>query len=209
MSTPQNPYPTPEEKPLWKKKRFIIPAALVTLVAAVSVMGGDNEESSTTANTTYQEAPMNEAPVNEAPVNEAPVNEAPMNEAVEETASKTNGQIGETLNSKDLFVTASNLRVVSDVIGNYTCIDANFVNNRNTEVDISAFGDFELTDSNKVTLNSTVGGESTAESVKLGPGGTKNVTTCFKNDGTSGEVTITYSPMFSFSNDQLTWSGVI
>lgn len=204
MSTPQNPYPTPEEKPLWKKKRFIIPAALVTLVAAVSVIGGDNEESSTTANTTYQEAPMNEAPVNEAPVNEAP-----MNEAVEETASKTNGQIGETLNSKDLFVTASNLRVVSDVIGNYTCIDANFVNNRNTEVDISAFGDFELTDSNKVTLNSTVGGESTAESVKLGPGGTKNVTTCFKNDGTSGEVTITYSPMFSFSNDQLTWSGVI
>lgn len=204
MSTPQNPYPTPEEKPLWKKKRFIIPAALVTLVAAVSVMGGDNEESPTTANTTYQEAPMNEAPVNEAPVNEAP-----MNEAVEETASKTNGQIGETLNSKDLFVTASNLRVVSDVIGNYTCIDANFVNNRNTEVDISAFGDFELTDSNKVTLNSTVGGESTAESVKLGPGGTKNVTTCFKNDGTSGEVTITYSPMFSFSNDQLTWSGVI
>ena len=204
MSTPQNPYPTPEEKPLWKKKRFIIPAALVTLVAAVSVIGGDNEESSTTANTTYQEAPMNEAPVNEAPVNEAP-----MNEAVEETASKTNGQIGETLDSKDLFVTASNLRVVSDVIGNYTCIDANFVNNRNTEVDISAFGDFELTDSNKVTLNSTVGGESTAESVKLGPGGTKNVTTCFKNDGTSGEVTITYSPMFSFSNDQLTWSGVI
>lgn len=204
MSTPQNPYPTPEEKPLWKKKRFIIPAALVTLVAAVSVMGGDNEESSTTANTTYQEAPMNEAPVNEAPVNEAP-----MNEAVEETASKTNGQIGETLDSKDLFVTASNLRVVSDVIGNYTCIDANFVNNRNTEVDISAFGDFELTDSNKVTLNSTIGGESTAESVKLGPGGTKNVTTCFKNDGTSGEVTITYSPMFSFSNDQLTWSGVI
>ena len=204
MSTPQNPYPTPEEKPLWKKKRFIIPAALVTLVAAVSVIGGDNEESSTTANTTYQEAPMNEAPVNEAPVNEAP-----MNEAVEETASKTNGQIGETLDSKDLFVTASNLRVVSDVIGNYTCIDANFVNNRNTEVDISAFGDFELTDSNKVTLNSTIGGESTAESVKLGPGGTKNVTTCFKNDGTSGEVTITYSPMFSFSNDQLTWSGVI
>lgn len=204
MSTPQNPYPTPEEKPLWKKKRFIIPAALVTLVAAVSVIGGDNEESSTTANTTYQEAPMNEAPINEAPVNEAP-----MNEAVEETASKTNGQIGETLDSKDLFVTASNLRVVSDVIGNYTCIDANFVNNRNTEVDISAFGDFELTDSNKVTLNSTVGGESTAESVKLGPGGTKNVTTCFKNDGTSGEVTITYSPMFSFSNDQLTWSGVI
>ena len=199
MSTPQNPYPTPEEKPLWKKKRFIIPAALVTLVAAVSVIGGDNEESSTTANTTYQEAPMNEAPVNEAP----------MNEAVEETASKTNGQIGETLDSKDLFVTASNLRVVSDVIGNYTCIDANFVNNRNTEVDISAFGDFELTDSNKVTLNSTIGGESTAESVKLGPGGTKNVTTCFKNDGTSGEVTITYSPMFSFSNDQLTWSGVI
>ena len=204
MSTPQNPYPTPEEKPLWKKKRFIIPAALVTLVAAVSVIGGDNEESSTTANTTYQEAPMNEAPVNEAPVNEAP-----MNEAVEETASKTNGQIGETLDSKDLFVTASNLRVVSDVIGNYTCIDANFVNNRNTEVDISAFGDFELTESNKVTLNSTIGGESTAESVKLGPGGTKNVTTCFKNDGTSGEVTITYSPMFSFSNDQLTWSGVI
>lgn len=204
MSTPQNPYPTPEEKPLWKKKRFIIPAALVTLVAAVSVIGGDNEESSTTANTTYQEAPMNEAPMNEAPVNEAP-----MNEAVEETASKTNGQIGETLDSKDLFVTASNLRVVSDVIGNYTCIDANFVNNRNTEVDISAFGDFELTDSNKVTLNSTIGGESTAESVKLGPGGTKNVTTCFKNDGTSGEVTITYSPMFSFSNDQLTWSGVI
>ena len=204
MSTPQNPYPTPEEKPLWKKKRFIIPAALVTLVAAVSVIGGDNEESSTTANNTYQEAPMNEAPVNEAPVNEAP-----MNEAVEETASKTNGQIGETLDSKDLFVTASNLRVVSDVIGNYTCIDANFVNNRNTEVDISAFGDFELTDSNKVTLNSTIGGESTAESVKLGPGGTKNVTTCFKNDGTSGEVTITYSPMFSFSNDQLTWSGVI
>ena len=204
MSTPQNPYPTPEEKPLWKKKRFIIPAALVTLVAAVSVIGGDDEESSTTANTTYQEAPMNEAPVNEAPVNEAP-----MNEAVEETASKTNGQIGETLDSKDLFVTASNLRVVSDVIGNYTCIDANFVNNRNTEVDISAFGDFELTDSNKVTLNSTIGGESTAESVKLGPGGTKNVTTCFKNDGTSGEVTITYSPMFSFSNDQLTWSGVI
>ena len=204
MSTPQNPYPTPEEKPLWKKKRFIIPAALVTLVAAVSVIGGDNEESSTTANTTYQEAPMNEAPMNEAPMNEAP-----MNEAVEETASKTNGQIGETLNSKDLFVTASNLRVVSDIIGNYTCIDANFVNNRNTEVDISAFGDFELTDSNKVTLNSTVGGESTAESVKLGPGGTKNVTTCFKNDGTSGEVTITYSPMFSFSNDQLTWSGVI
>ena len=199
MSTPQNPYPTPEEKPLWKKKRFIIPAALVTLVAAVSVIGGDNEESSTTANTTYQEAPMNEAPMNEAP----------MNEAVEETASKTNGQIGETLDSKDLFVTASNLRVVSDVIGNYTCIDANFVNNRNTEVDISAFGDFELTDSNKVTLNSTIGGESTAESVKLGPGGTKNVTTCFKNDGTSGEVTITYSPMFSFSNDQLTWSGVI
>lgn len=199
MSTPQNPYPTPEEKPLWKKKRFIIPAALVTLVAAVSVIGGDDEESSTTANTTYQEAP----------INEAPVNEAPMNEAVEETASKTNGQIGETLDSKDLFVTASNLRVVSDVIGNYTCIDANFVNNRNTEVDISAFGDFELTDSNKVTLNSTVGGESTAESVKLGPGGTKNVTTCFKNDGTSGEVTITYSPMFSFSNDQLTWSGVI
>lgn len=147
--------------------------------------------------------------MNEAPVNEAPVNEAPMNEAVEETASKTNGQIGETLDSKDLFVTASNLRVVSDVIGNYTCIDANFVNNRNTEVDISAFGDFELTDSNKVTLNSTIGGESTAESVKLGPGGTKNVTTCFKNDGTSGEVTITYSPMFSFSNDQLTWSGVI
>ena len=194
MSTPQNPYPTPEEKPLWKKKRFIIPAALVALVAAVSVIGGDDEESSTTANTTYQEAP---------------INEAPMNEAVEETASKTNGQIGETLNSKDLFVTASNLRVVSDVIGNYTCIDANFVNNRNTEVDISAFGDFELTDSNKVTLNSTVGGESTAESVKLGPGGTKNVTTCFKNDGTSGEVTITYSPMFSFSNDQLTWSGVI
>lgn len=204
MSTPQNPYPTPEEKPLWKKKRFIIPAALVTLVAAVSVIGGDDEESSTTANTTYQEAP-----INEAPVNEAPVNEAPMNEAVEETASKTNDQIGETLNSKDLFVTASNLRVVSDVIGNYTCIDANFVNNRNTEVDISAFGDFELTDSSKVTLNSTVGGESTAESVKLGPGGTKNVTTCFKNDGTSGEVTITYSPMFSFSNDQLTWSGVI
>ena len=204
MSTPQNPYPTPEEKPLWKKKRFIIPAALVTLVAAVSVIGGDNEESSTTANTTYQEAPMNEAPMNEAPVNEAP-----MNEAVEETASKTNGQIGETLDSKDLFVTASNLRVVSDVIGNYTCIDANFVNNRNTEVDISAFGDFELTNSNKVTLNSTIGGESTAESVKLGPGGTKNVTTCFKNDGTSGEVTITYSPMFSFSNDQLTWSGVI
>ena len=204
MSTPQNPYPTPEEKPLWKKKRFIIPAALVTLVAAVSVIGGDNEESSTTANTTYQETPMNEAPMNEAPVNEAP-----MNEAVEETASKTNGQIGETLNSKDLFVTASNLRVVSDVIGDYTCIDANFVNNRNTEVDISAFGDFELTDSNKVTLNSTIGGESTAESVKLGPGGTKNVTTCFKNDGTSGEVTITYSPMFSFSNDQLTWSGVI
>lgn len=204
MSTPQNPYPTPEEKPLWKKKRFIIPAALVALVAAVSVIGGDNEESSTTANTTYQEAPMNEAPINEAPVNEAP-----MNEAVEETASKTNGQIGETLDSKDLFVTASNLRVVSDVIGNYTCIDANFVNNRNTEVDISAFGDFELTDSNKVTLNSTIGGESTAESVKLGPGGTKNVTTCFKNDGTSGEVTITYSPMFSFSNDQLTWSGVI
>lgn len=197
MSTPQNPQPTPEKKPLWKKKRFIIPAAIVALAVVGGALSGGNEETSTTASTTEQEAPENTEALT-------------VEEAVEEeTASETNGEIGATLNSKDLLVTASNLRVVSDVLGTYTCIDANFVNNRDKEVDISAFSDFELTDSNKVTLTSTLGGESTAESVKLGPGGTKNVTTCFNNDGTVGEVTITYDPMFSFSGDPLTWNGVI
>lgn len=197
MSTPQNPQPTPEKKPLWKKKRFIIPAAIVALAVVGGALGGGNEETSTTASTTEQEAPENTEALTVEEVVE------------EEAASETNGEIGATLNSKDLLVTASNLRVVSDVLGTYTCIDANFVNNRDKEVDISAFSDFELTDSNKVTLTSTLGGESTADSVKLGSGGTKNVTTCFENDGTVGEVTITYDPMFSFSGDPLTWNGVI
>lgn len=202
MSTPQNPQPTPEKKPLWKKKRFIIPAAIVALAVVGGALGGGGEESSTTASTTDQEAPANtEALTDEGVVEEEVVEE--------EAASETNGEIGATLNSKDLLVTVSNLRVVSDVLGNYTCIDANFVNNRDKEVDISAFSDFELTDSNKVTLTSTLGGESTADSVKLGSGGTKNVTTCFENDGTVGEVTITYDPMFSFSGDPLTWNGTI
>lgn len=196
MSTPQTPQPTPEKKPLWKKKRFIIPAAIVALAVVGGALGGGNEESSTTASTTDQEAPANTEALT-------------VEEVVEETVSETNGEIGATLNSKDLLVTASNLRVVSDVLGSYTCIDANFVNNRDKEVDISAFSDFELTDSNKVTLTSTLGGESTAESVKLGPGGTKNVTTCFNNDGTVGEVTITYDPMFSFSGVPLTWNGTV
>lgn len=197
MSTPQNPQPTPEKKPLWKKKRFIIPAAIVALAVVGGALGGGGEETSTTAKTTEQEAPANTEALTVEEVVE------------EETASETNGEIGATLNSKDLLVTASNLRVVSDVLGTYTCIDANFVNNRDKEVDISAFSDFELTDSNKVTLTSTLGGESTADSVKLGSGGTKNVTTCFDNDGTVGEVTITYDPMFSFSGVPLTWNGVI
>jgi len=109
---------------------------------------------------------------------------------------------------KKVDVTASNLRPVDDVMGQYLCADVDFqVTSDKDSVTLNGMMDWKLTDPNGVTATQTVGGETNYDSVEVGPGGNKSGTVCFDSEGTPGDYILTFEEGLSFSSEKASWSA--
>ena len=198
MSTPQNPHDpnrpyVPEgyelskkKKPFYKRLGCIVPLAILAaliLVIAIS-MGGGDDEAGNTGSTGADNGAGQSAPEESGPA-----------------------ALGETVSIGKADVTASNLRPVSDAIGQYLCVDVNFVVTGDEPLSLNGLMDWKITDPNGVTANQTVGGETDYDSVEVGPGGNKSGVVCFDSDGAPGEYTITFEEGLSFNSDQAVWSA--
>lgn len=125
------------------------------------------------------------------------------------TAQSGPSQIGDTVSLKEADVTASNLRNAGpDVFGdNQVCADVAVSNTSDSKtVSLNAF-DWKLTDPSGVIMDTEYGGATDFDSVELAPGGAKSGTLCFKSDGASGEYTLTYEVLFSFTSEPVEWKA--
>ena len=183
-------------RPWYKKKRFILPLALIVLIviiiAATTAGGGGNNTADTdsTADPTASES------------------SPPAFPGAQE--SDVVGQAGEPLILGDVTVTSTALTAGDPTLGPTVCTTATIQNGSDETISFNAF-DWKLqAPSGTISNTGLTGSPNLLSSGQVAPGGTATGDVCFDNDAAeSGEYIVLYEPVFSFFSDRGAWINAL
>lgn len=201
-------------RPWYKKKRFILPLALIVLIIIIVAAnsGGDGEGNNTTGTTNTD--PTSEPTVTESqppPTSEPTITESQPPAFPGAQASDVIGQAGETLTLGDIAVTSTPLIAGDATFGGSTlCTTATVQNNSDETIDFSTF-EWKL-QAPSGTINNTTftGSQNLLSTGQVAPGGTATGDICFDNEpAESGEFIVLYEPIFSFFSDRAAWINTV
>lgn len=184
-------------RPWYKKKRFILPLALIVLIIIIVAAnsGGDGGGNNTTGTT-------NTDPTSEPTVTES---QPPAFPGAQE--SDVIGQAGETLTLGDISVTSTPLVTGDATFGGSTlCTTTTVQNNSDETIDFSTF-DWKL-QAPSGTINNTTftGSQNLLSTGQVAPGGTATGDICFDNEpAETGQSVVLYEPIFDFFSDRGAW----
>jgi hypothetical protein len=167
-------------RPWYKKKRFIIPSALVGIIVIGAIAGGSGTKNRAPGNRETATAPTH-----------APSVMYPDQQPKDHVAG-TDGKV----ELFDQTVTASNLHRVSPRYSKPgICADVSLVNHASKSQDYNEF-DFKLqTPSGDVrSFDVVFGQENGLGSGQLVPGGAKSGTVCFQDNGEKGRFILIWKP---------------
>lgn len=183
-------------RPWYKKKRFILPLALIVLIIIIiaATSGGGDGGSNTTGTT------------NTDPTSEPTVTESQPPAFPGAQASDVVGQAGEALVLGDITVTSTPLIAGDATLGSTLCTTATVQNNADETIDFNAF-DWKLQAPSGTIQNSTFTGSTNLLSAgQVAPGGTATGDVCFENEPPeNGQFIVLYEPIFNFFSDRGAW----
>lgn len=192
-------------RPWYKKKRFILPLALIVLIIIISIAtsgGGGGNNTTGTTNTDPSPEPTVADPTSEPTVTESQPPAFPGAQA-----SDVVGQAGETLTLGDIAVTSTPLIAGDATFGGSTlCTTATVQNNSDETIDFSTL-DWKL-QAPSGTINNTTftGSQNLLSTGQVAPGGTATGDICFDNEPVeSGQSVVLYEPIFDFFSDRGAW----
>jgi hypothetical protein len=200
------------QRPWFKKKRVIVPLALVVIIGIGSVAGGGGEDAPDAAVTPSPAVAANDAgqaaepaadPVPAEPAQPAEP-AAPAFPGAEE--SDVVGQAGESLTLGDVTVAAAALTPGDATLGPTLCTAVTVTNGADETIDFNAL-DWKLQAPSGTILNTGFIGSSTMITAgQIAPGGTTSGDVCFDAEGAgAGQFVVLYEPIFSFFSDRAAW----
>lgn len=184
-------------RPWYKKKRFILPLALIVLIIIIvaATSGGDGGGNDTTGTT-------NTDPTSEPTATES---QPPAFPGAQE--SDVVGQAGEALTLGDITVTSTPLIAGDATFGGSTlCTTATVQNNSDETIDFNAY-DWKLqAPSGTITNTAFTGSPNLLSAGQVAPGGTATGDICFDNEpAETGQSVVLYEPIFDFFSDRGAW----
>lgn len=196
-------------RPWFKKKRFILPLALVAVIGfANAANGGGNEDTvanGSSASSTVQQAeaaaPSQKAEV-AAPSQKAE-KKAPAFPGAEE--SDIIGNAGAALKMGDITVTSTALDKGKTILGATLCTAVSVKNGSDETIDFNSW-DWKLQSPGGTIKNITFGGsDDTIGGGEIAPGGSTKGDVCFEAKDEKGQYVVLYEPVFKFFSDRAAW----
>ena len=191
-------------RPWYKKKRFILPLALIVLIviiiAATMAGGGGNNDSDPIASDDPSASESSQPTESESSQSAFPGAQA----------SDVIGQAGEPLVLGDISVASTALTAGDPTLGPTLCTTATIQNQSDETINFNAF-DWKLqAPSGTISNPSLTGSPNILSSGQVAPGGTATGDVCFDNDAAeSGEYVVLYEPVFSFFSDRGAWINTL
>lgn len=198
-------------RPWYKKKRFIIPLALIALIVIISIAttaggGGNNTaDQDTSADPTASESSQ---PASSQPASSQPASSQPAFPGAED--GDVIGQAGESLALGNATVTSTALTPGDSTLGPTLCSTATIQNSSDETISFTALS-WKLQDpSGTISNTSLTGSPNLLTAGEVAPGGTATGDVCFDNEaGASGEYIVLYEPPFSFFSDRGAWINTL
>ncbi|NKX56937.1 DUF4352 domain-containing protein, partial [Arthrobacter mobilis] len=193
-------------RPWFKKKRFILPLALVAIIAIASVAGGGGgSDQDTAANNSSTENQAPAAAQNEAAEKPA---EEPKAKAAFPGAKDSDvvGEAGDKLKLGEITVTSAPITEGDATLGATLCTAVTVANGSDETIDFNAM-DWKLQSPGGTIANTSFSGSDNMISAgQIAPGGSTKGDVCFDaKDAEEGQYVVLYEPVFSFFSDRGAW----
>jgi hypothetical protein len=183
------------QRPWYKKKRFIVPLALVLLIAVVSALSGGGGGAATTA-----------------PGGPAAAQDPAAPPAFPGAASgDVVAQAGAAVDVDGLTMTVTALTPGDDTLGDTLCTTVSYANGTSAAASFSLF-DWKLQDPNGTILNTgIVGSQNPLSTGEIAPGGNASGDVCFDapQGSPSGQYVVLLDPSFSFTSERVAWLNTL
>lgn len=183
------------QRPWFRKKRFIIPLALIALIAVGSALGGGGGGGTTTAPGGSAAAQDPSAP--------------PAFPGA--TSDDVVAQAGEAVDVDGLTVTATALTPGDDTLGDTLCTTTTYANGTGSAASFNLI-DWKLQDPNGTILNTGfTGSDNLLSTGEIAPGGSATGDVCFDapQGSPSGQYVVLLDPSFSFTPQRIAWLNTL
>jgi hypothetical protein len=182
-------------RPWFRKKRFIIPLALIALIFISTALSRGGGGGTTTAPGGSAAAQDPSAP--------------PAFPGA--TSDDVVAQAGEAVDADGLTVTAAALTPGDDTFGDTLCTTTTYANGTGSAASFSLI-DWKLQDPNGTILSTGIVGSDDALSTgEIAPGGSATGDVCFNapQGNPSGQYVVLYEPSFSFTSQRIAWLNTL
>ncbi|HTF50636.1 MAG TPA: DUF4352 domain-containing protein [Pseudonocardia sp.] len=205
MSQPQPQYTDPRDakarakaekayqkaqRPWFKKKRFIIPLALVLLFIIIGVSGGGGDTKPTVSGNSAAPGPASGPPAFPGATKDDVV-----------------AQAGQSVDAEALSVTTGPLKPGDATGGATLCAPVSYKNGKDEPVNFNGGFDWKLQDPNGAAIMTTLlGSDNLLSAGEIAPGGQTSGDVCFQaKSGLKGQYVLLYDPSFRFTSDRIAW----
>ncbi|GAA1889722.1 hypothetical protein GCM10009715_39430 [Paeniglutamicibacter psychrophenolicus] len=196
-------------RPWFKKKRVILPLALVAVIGIANLAngGGDKEtdaNGSSVGSTVQQaEAATPSKKTEDAAPSKKAEKKAPAFPGAEE--SDVIGNAGAALKMGDITVTSAALEQGKSILGATLCTAVSVKNGSDETIDFNSM-DWKLQSPGGTIKNITFGGsDDTIGGGEIAPGGSTKGDVCFEAKNEKGQYIVLYEPVFKFFSDRAAW----
>jgi hypothetical protein len=182
------------QRPWYKKKRFILPLALVVIIVIIVLSTrGDGDR------------PTVVSPGDSTSAAREPGAQPAFPGATDRDVV---AQAGETVDAEGLRVTTTSLVAGDATLGPTLCTTVTYDNQSGRPTTFNGGFDWKLQSPNGAILSNThTGSDNLLKSGELAPGGNMTADVCFdaKQGNSSGHYVVLLDPSFRFSSDRIAW----
>jgi hypothetical protein len=182
------------QRPWFKKKRFLVPLALVLLIGFSAALNGGGDSG---------------APA--APGGPAAQDPSAPPAFPGATADDLVAQAGGPVDADGLTMTATALEPGDDTLGETLCTTVSYANGTGSAATFNLF-DWKLQDPNGTILNTgLLGSDDPLRSGEIAPGGSATGDVCFDapQGSPSGRYVVLFDPSFSFTSERIAWLNTL
>lgn len=188
-------------RPWFKKKRVILPLALVAIIGIATAANGGND-TETVANGSSTVSTEQKAEAKPAAEKEEK-KKAPAFPGAED--SDVIGKAGDSLKLGDVTITSTALNKGKSILGPTLCTAVSVKNGSDETIDFNSF-DWKLQSPGGTIKDITLGGsDDTIGGGEIVPGGSTKGDVCFESKDEKGTYVVLYEPIFKFFSDRAAW----
>lgn len=193
------------QRPLYKKKRVLIPAGLVAVGVIAVASGGGSKSTDTAGSSSSSTAPVTSAPESAAaPTTAAPAGSTYVGQLKDDKLAGGAGTPGAEVALSGWTVTASALKVTKTSFSNNLCSDVGLVNRDKKQQDYNGLS-WKLQTPGGDVQDITFSGENDLSTGALAPGGKVAKSVCFDNKGGAGKYVLSWTPDVFSSKARGVW----